>query len=466
MSPSLRWPLYALPVATVAVIALALVTGGAARPVRVARIWGGPTSGERVSLRAEVFDLTEERGAVHEAPVSSGVVTVKVKAPAFDAVRTLPLDAEGGAELAFEPPESARPLELTIVDAGSELARGRIELAVEPWARAARRRGGWAQTRAGDLEVRVAPARGALAVPFEEQLFVAVSRAGMPVPNLRLHASGTGARLTPSEAVTDAGGRCSFRLAPEEHAVNVTFAFGTPSGAAGGGANGANGQRNGANSEANGGKPGQVQASFALPVVPGAMRATRDGDDLVIESPVPRDIAYFAVVTPTERRFGGRVALAPSANGQSLARVPLPPLGAGPHFAVVSSERDLRSPAAVGWPLEPSADGEPARTFDAVEALLLDGRPRVLHHEARRRTRVRWVVGAFSAAALAVELLLLVAFTRRSDRALDAHLENAGVNEEEAARLAPKRSPAVVVALIAVALGFLVVALIGVLRVD
>jgi hypothetical protein len=455
MSPSLRWPLYALPVATVAVIALALVTGGAARPVRVARIWGGPTSGERVSLRAEVFELTEERGAVHEAPVSSGVVTVKVKAPAFDAVRTLPLDAEGGAELSFEPPENARPLELTIADAGSELARGRIELAAEPWARVARRRGGWAETRAGDFEVRVAPARGALAVPFEEQLFVAVSHAGAPVPNLRLRASGTGARLTPNEAATDAGGRCSFRIAPEEHAVNVTFAFGTPSGAAtsapGGGPNGAN---------------GPLQASFALPVVPGAMRATREGDDLVIESPVPRDIAYFAVVTPTERRFGGRVTLSPSANGQSVARVPLPPLGAGPHFAVVSSERDLRSPAAVGWPLEPSADGEPARTFDAVEALLLDGRPRALHHEARRRTRVRWVVGAFSAAALAVELLLLVAFTRRSDRALDAHLENAGVNLEEAARLAPKRSPAVVVALIAVALGFLVIALIGVLRVD
>lgn len=437
MSPSLRWPLYVLPVATVAVIALALVTGGAARPTRVARIWGGPTTGARVSLRAEVFDLIEERAAVHEAPVSRGQISVELHAPAFDAARSLTLDDEGGAEISFEPPEGARPLELRIAQAGSELARGRIELAAEPWARAARRRGGWATTYAGGFEVRVAPARGALAVPFEEELFVAVSRDGAPAQNLTVLASGTGARISPRERLTDANGRCSFRIAPEEHAVNVTF-------------------------DVN----GNVQASFALPVVPGAMRAVKEGDALLIEAPVPRDIAYFAVVTPTERWFGGRAALRPAANGQSSARVPLPPLGAGPHFAVVSSELDLRSAAAVGWPLEPAADGEPERTFDAVEALLLDGRPRALHREARRRTRVRWILGAFSAAALAVELLLLAAFTRRSDRALDAHLEGAGVNLEDASRLAPKRSPAVAIALIAVALGFLIVALIGILRVE
>jgi hypothetical protein len=437
MSPSLRWPLYALPVVTVAVIALALVTGGAARPVRVARIWGGPTTGARVSLRAEVFDLIEERAAVHEAPVGGGRISVELHAPAFDAARTLPLDDEGGAEMSFEPPQAARPLELRLTQAGSELARGRIELAAEPWAGAARRRGGWATTHAGAFELRVAPARGALAVPFEEELFVSVTRDGAPAQNLTVAATGTGARVTPRELRTDANGRCSFRLAPEEHAVSVTF-------------------------DVNGG----AQASFALPVVPGAMRAFKDGDALVIEAPVPRESAYFAVVTPTERWFGGRVTLSPGANGRSSARVALPPLGQGPHFAVVSSELDLRSAAAVGWPLEPAADGEPQRTFDAVEALLLDGRPRALQRDARRRTRTRWVLGAFSAAALAVELLLLVAFTRRSDRALDAHLEHAGLNLEDVSRLAPKRSPAVAVALIAVALGFLVVALIGVLRVD
>jgi hypothetical protein len=86
-------------------------------------------------------------------------------------------------------------------------------------------------------------------------------------------------------------------------------------------------------------------------------------------------------------------------------------------------------------------------------------------HEKLRRDRVRWVTAAFCAAALLIELALLVALTRSSDKALDAHLARSGVAGEEAARLAPKRSPAVIVALALVALGFLVVALAGVLRV-
>ena len=173
-----------------------------------------------------------------------------------------------------------------------------------------------------------------------------------------------------------------------------------------------------------------------------------------------------AVVTLSERLFGGRVTLAPDASGRSVARVPLPALAPGQHYGVVSSEPDLRSSAAVGWPLEPAAGDEPEQTFDAVEALLLDGRPRALARDARRRARVRWVIGAFSATALAIELLLLVAFTRKSDRELDAHLAEAGVDARDASRLAPKRSPAVVVALLAIALGFLVVALVGVLRIE
>lgn len=440
MQTRVRSALYALPVATVAVIALVLVSAGSARPLRVARVWGGPTTAERVSVRAEVFDLLEDRGAVHETPATAGDVSLTLRAPGFDAVRRAALDAEGGAELVFEPPLTARPLELVVTQAGADIARGRVELSAVPWARAARRRGGWVATRAGDFEVRVAPERGALAVPFEERLAFGVTRGGDPVSALHVRASATGARLTPAEVTTDPTGRAWFALAPEEHAVTVAFELAD---AAGG-----------------------TRASFALPIVPGAMRAREDAGSLLIESPVPRDVAYFALVTQDERLFGGRVTLAPDPSGRSVARVPLPALGPAEHYAVVSSEPDLRSSAAVGWPLEPAADGEPERTFDAVEALLLDGRPRALAREARRRARLRWVIGAFSAAALAIELLLLVAFTRTSDRELDAHLAGAGMNAEDARRLAPKRSPAVIVALLAVALGFLVVALIGVLRIE
>jgi len=267
-----------------------------------------------------------------------------------------------------------------------------------------------------------------------------VRRAGAPAANVRVRASGTGARLTPGERVTDARGRTTLAIAPEEHAVTVTLDVGEPGASA--------------------------QASFALPIVPGALRARREGQTLVIESPVPREVAYFALVSESERFLGGRVTLRADARGQTTARVPIPELAQDAPYAVVSSERDLRSSASVGWPLAPAADGEPALTFDAVDALLLDGRPRAMLRDAGRRARVRWIVGAFCAAALSIELLLLIVFTRRSDRALDAHLEGAGVTEAEATRLAPKRSPAVIVALIAVALGFLVVALVGVLRID
>jgi hypothetical protein len=127
---------------------------------------------------------------------------------------------------------------------------------------------------------------------------------------------------------------------------------------------------------------------------------------------------------------------------------------------VVASDRDLRGPSSVGWPLAPAVT--PAMTFDAVEALLLDGRPRAALHEKLRRDRVRWVTAAFCAAALLIELALLVALTRSSDRHLDAHLARSGVAGEDAQKLAPKRSPTVVIALALVALGFLVVALAGV----
>jgi hypothetical protein len=108
----------------------------------------------------------------------------------------------------------------------------------------------------------------------------------------------------------------------------------------------------------------------------------------------------------------------------------------------------------------------PATTFDAVEALLLDGRPRAALHERLRRERVRWVTAAFCAAALLIELALLVALTRSSDKNLDAHLARSGMGGEEAKKLAPRRSPTVVIALALVALGFLVVALAGVLRLQ
>lgn len=430
--------LYGLPVVTVGIVALALVTAGGPRPYRVARLWGGPTDGAALSLRVEVFEMVGDRGGgMQEKPVSGGVVRVHVVRPGFEGAHPVTLDVEGGGEARFEVTPGGGRTEVEIEQAGVTLARGEIGLSAERWASAARRRGGFAGASAGELDVRVAPGRGALAVPFEEELVAEVRRGPAPAGGAVIELRANGARVTPARVTADADGRARFRLKPEEHTVAVTLSVRD----AGGGG----------------------EASFGLGVVPGALRARLDGRTLVVESPVPREVAYFALVTERERLLGGRLALTPDQQGGSAARFVLPP-GLQPAYAVVASDRDLRGPSSVGWPLAPAVT--PVTTFDAVEALLLDGRPRAALREKSRRDRVRWVTAAFCAAALLIELVLLVALTRSSDRDLDAHLARSGVGGDEAQKLAPKRSPAVVIALALVALGFLVVALAGVLRLD
>ena len=433
MSSPVRWLLLALPVALVAFVTVVLVTGGSARPYRVARVWGGPTDGTHLSLRAEAFEVVVDRASVHEMPINRGGVVVELHAPGFDARRSAPLDPEGSAEVAFDLPKPAARLEV-VVTQGEELVRAPIALSAARWTAAARRRGGWATLRAGPFDVKVAPARGVFAVPFEDELWVEVSKAGELAGDVRLRATGFGAGVNPEFGTTSARGRTFFRVAAREHAASVSLSLETA------------------------GEKGEV--TFTLPVLPGAIRATREGRSLFVSSPVPRDVAYFAYVTEHERISGGRIPLRADASGVGASAVmPIPLLEPAPEYVVVSSERDLRSPAAVGWPLaELVPEAAPKVTFDAVDALLADGGPRAAAREARRAARVRWVVAAFCAGALALELLLLIAFTRSSDLSLDRHLEGAGVSADDAERLAPKRAPRVVVALIVIALGFFIVA--------
>ncbi|HVR20083.1 MAG TPA: hypothetical protein VMS65_10315 [Polyangiaceae bacterium] len=434
-----RWLLLALPVVTVAVVALALVTAAAPRPFRSARIWGGPTDESRVSLRVEIVDIVEESGEVVERAVANEKATVRFQSSGFEAARVLTLDAEGTAELALEPPRASQPFVVTVTQGGVDLALGPVALSSARWALAARRRGGWVRGHApGGYDVRVAPERGAFAVPFEEGLWVEVEREGKAVAGVKLELSVTGGKVAVRERVTDERGRARFSLLPEEHTLGarVVIFDGTA----------------------------RSELAFGLPVVPGALRARRVAGELVIEAPVPREIAYFALVTETERLVGGRVALTPDAFGNFVARVPLPALPVAPTHAVVATDRDLRSAAAVGWPLVVRPDGDPPRTFDAVDALLLDGRARGAARETARRARVRWVTVAFCAIAVLLELVLFVFQARRRDRELDEHLERQGVLGEAAERLAPARSSALLLAIGAVALGFFLLALAVVLR--
>jgi hypothetical protein len=433
-----RWPLLALPVVTVAVVTLALLTAAAPRPFRVARLFGGPTSGDRLAWRVEVTDLVESRGEVVERPVTGEKAAVRVWSGRHEAARVVTLDSEGAAEVAFDVPRGGEPVVVGVSQQGVELALGAIRLDSERWARTARRRGGWVNGHAGGYDVRVAPERGALAVPFDEGLVVDVARSGAPVVGAALELTATGGRVTPRAGRTDSRGRARFSLAPEEHALGVRVVV----------------SENESRSE----------VTFGLAVVPGALRARLAGGALVVESPVPRETAYVALVTERSRLWGARVLFPGGGRGETSARIPLPLLPSPPAYAVVATASDLRSASAVGWPLAARADGEPVTTFDASEALLLDGRPLGAARESARRARVRWATVAFCAVAVLLELALLLRYARARDRELDDHLEREGVLGDEARRLAPARSAAILVAVAAVALGFLLLAIAAVLR--
>jgi hypothetical protein len=432
-----RWPLLALPVVTVAVVALAVLTAAAPRPFRVGRVWGGPTDGGRLSLRVEIADVVESGGEALERAVAGETIAVRLSSGRFEAVRTVTSDGEGAAEVALDVRPALEPLVAGVSLGGMDLALGRIALDTARWASAARRRGGWFSARAGGYDVRVAPERGALAVPFEEGLWVEIARGGAPVAGATVELTATGGRVVPLKAATDARGRVRFSVTPEEHTLGVRVVV----------------------AEAN----VRSEIAFGLPVVPGALRARLVGGELVIEAPVPRDVAYYALVTEEGRLTGGRVTLAPDAAGHFIARVPMPALPVLPTHAVVATQRDLRSAAAVGWPLAPR-EGEPMTTFDAADALLLDGRARGAAHESARRARVTWATVAFCAVAVLLELALLLSHARARDRELDAHLAHQGVEADDAERLAPARSASVFFAIAAIALGFLLLAIAAVLR--
>jgi hypothetical protein len=435
-----RLPLLALPVITVAVVALALLTAAAPRPFRVAKVWGGPTDTGRLSLRVAVAEVVEAGGEVVERAIGNEKASLRVQSTGVEALRLVTLDDEGMAEVRLEVPASADPLLVSVSQGGVELALGRAALSHARWASVARRRGGWVKAHApGGYDVRIAPDRGALAVPFEEGLWFEVQKNGAPVAGARLELAVAGARLGAREGTTDARGRARFALSPEEHALGARLVI--SDGAA------------------------RSELGFGLPVVPGALRARLSGGELLIEAPVPRDVAYYALVTETERLSGGRVALSPAAGSDLfVARVPLPALPVAPTHAVVASERDLRAAAAVGWPLSPPYGADPPRTFDAVDALLLDGRALGSARERARRARVRWSAVAFCAMAVLLELALLVAQARARDRELDAHLAREGMRGATAQRLAPARSSTWFFALAAIALGFVLLALAALVR--
>jgi hypothetical protein len=406
----MRRLLLALPAMAVAIVLWAVLTAGWARPVEVARMFGGPTRG---GTSASWLVLVEHLDAGQRSPSPGRSLRVRASAGAQNASWTGKTDGSGLAEVRLE---LARPLDtdpLVRIEAGdgAVLAEGVVALSGENWRSSAQRRGGWlpgqqlpGQADSG-LWLRVAPSEGTFAVPFSSELVIEVTQGpalaaasgglvsgAQPVGGATLELELSGAEPATARARSDAQGRARVELRPEEHAIVLRL-------------------------NARASLPGAPELAGqwygALPVTPGALHAELDGTRLLVRSPIPRDVAFVSLVD-SERRLAGYVLeLTPDADGARASVELSPPLLQRLQnedvFAVVSSQPDKRSASSVGWPLHVGV--QPASSFDAPDQLLLDGSAGVLARESAQRRKRRWTaalllgaVGALTLAAFAREL--------------------------------------------------------------
>lgn len=436
--------MYSLPVITVFVVGFATLVVGAPRPYWGARLYGGPVEGAtRLSWQLEAVERLGEVEAA--APVQRA--RVEATLPSGSSVSWEgALDAEGRAFVSLDPGVPAQgPVRVHVVSLTppAELARGSVSMTREAWLHKARRRGGFIDGKSsGALRLRVAPARGVFAVPFSDPLLVEVNDEHGAVEGATLSLSPDGVDARQKERVTDAKGRALFDVTPREHAVSVRLTA----------------------------RKGEREGTWfgALPVIPGALHARLENGKLWLASPIVHERAYYAILDRDGRLFGDSVPLAPDSRGGAAAIVDFPKLGTAPMWCVVSSEADLASPAAVGWPLSPvSSDAPPAHTFAVADTLLLDGLLSGYAVESRRVRRARNIAAAFAVAAALLAAVLMVLHTRDARARLDQHLLAAGSDREAAARVADgsRRPWVVAIGVLGVMLGFLFLALLSMMRV-
>ena len=435
---SRAWSL-ALPVLTVLVVSYALLVAGVPRKLRGARVYGGPSDGvSALSLRVESVERDGER----ESAFWNGPLIARARAPASagpEVVVAVKQAIHGVADFGvpFERPVHG-PIELELRDASSSLlASGRFELDVTRWAAHARRRGGWIRGRADrELVLSVAAERGAFVVGSPDALVIRVERAGQPVPGALLTVTAEGARLSGVEQLhTNERGRA--RVLFEATELNPTVRV---------------------EARTEDGQSGLIDTGVA--VVAGGLQASPSVRGLRIESAVPRTEAYFSVVSDRHRLSGGVIALAPNGRGGSVGTVQLP-TWPEPMWLVVSSEVDQNSAAAIGWPLD--SGPEPAQTFDVPDLLLLDGLPSAFAREQARRSRVRWLTAAFIGLAFGLSVVLLVLRVRAADRHISEHFLE-GLEPDLATRIAPRRMLPLLVAVLAIGLGFIALGLVALAR--
>jgi hypothetical protein len=210
----------------------------------------------------------------------------------------------------------------------------------------------------------------------------------------------------------------------------------------------------------------------ALPVVPGAMRATLHGGRLLVTSPIPRRVGYLSLVTEGARIASARLEFRPGPRGRAVAFHELPQ-HVTVHkslWAVVSAEPHLDAAATVGWPIMlPSRKGHTLQeSYTVADRLLLDGRPLIRHLQQNQRRRAQWLAGLFCALAVLLVAVLTLSRARSAHHHLVRHLRAAGQSDADVVRVAGESRWLWVTALaiFLLALGYAIVALVAIARVG
>jgi hypothetical protein len=391
-------------------------------------------------------ELSERNRAV-EAPLSATAFSLVAveggQRVASSAGRT---DEQGSAEVKLQlprPRDSA--FELRVEPPGTvaaPFARGLVLGRKEIFQAAATRRGGFQSGRhAGDIELSVAPARGVLVTAqglLQDELVLRARRGGSAVVGARLRIKLEGAEPAQTELKTDAAGLSHLSLRPSDAQVRVAV-------------------------DASADGVGEGTLAARLEVVQGAIRVRRDGQRLLVESSGAASHAFLGFLDENRRYGGASVPLTLAPDGRLVGELPWPAgLTVSPLWVVASSQPDLASPSAVGWPVVTAGEPDP-RTFDARDLLLLDGAPAAQLREERRARRIRWVTAAYATLSLLLTLVMFVRRVRESDAAIAQHLAESGV-DDAAQSIAPQRKGRAVLAAACIGLGFVVLAVFALLK--
>lgn len=419
-----------IPLLTTAAVAGLVLTVGAPRPIESARLFGGP-SDSRARFTGWLETWTE---GVPRAPGKAKISGFTANGTRSETLVSLDQDGQGEFSLDFgdAPPG---PFRIRVERGGRSIVEGEVDLPVRVWRSRGSQRGGFYRvaSRGGGAVVRIAPARGAFAVPFAGPLWIRVEEPGAKgIPNARVELSVDGAAIDQRSVLTDLDGFARVSLTPSEHVVSLQ-----------------------ARVLLEGGEV--TELSTRVPIVPGAFNLTRRGDRLHVSSPVERSEAFVTLVTEEARLFGARVPLKVEPRGTASGELALPPGLPERVWAVAESTRGGTTRERLGWPLfEPV--GEPALTLDVGDQLLLDGFPRAAQRERLRQKKVGRVAVALGALGAVSSALGVLVQARQRRRGFAEKLERELAPLERAGLLSRGLSPDAL-AMSAILLGFMITAL-------